>query len=234
MDTEATAQEAYRLMLHEFIAPALRELGFRRPSPNTFRCATATHAAEVGFGKSRHSTRREVTFSVVLVAYDIGTDRLYWDQTLNGLAHRISDWRIKAEAPVKPVADSFLRAFRGYGWPAIQAALDNPGYPPDPGMRWARAFSTASPEGRAAMWRARSGLYQPWRRNDPFVLLDILENHPEAGERESAARRLIRWASTEQVSQALRAAAAEDEGVRVRWAARYALRLAAPETRQNG
>lgn len=37
---------------------------------------------------------------------------------------------------------------------------------------------------------------------------------------------MIPWASTEQVSQALRAAAAEDEDVRVRWAARYALRLA--------
>jgi len=231
----ATAQDAYRLMLREHIAPALRELGFRRvPSATAFRCATATHAAEVWFAKSRYSTRQEVIFSAALTARDIKSDRLYWDYTLDGLAHLRHDWRIEAGAAGGPVASRVLRAFRGYGWPAIQAALDDPGYPPDPGVRWARTFPKfpPGPEGDAAMWRARSGLYETskWRRNDPFALLEILEKDPSAGEREFAARRLIPLASTEEVGQALRSAATEDEDVRVRWAARYALRLADRET----
>jgi hypothetical protein len=231
----ATAQEAYRLMLREHIAPALRELEFRWvPSATAFRYATEAHAAEVWFTKSRYSTRREVIFSVGLVARDIDTDRLYWDYTLNGLAHHRGSWRIEAGTAGGPVASSVLRAFRGYGWPAIQAALDNPGYPPDPAVRWARTFPTfsATPEGNATMWRARSELYHTsqWRRNDPFAMLEILEKDPNAGEREDVAGRLIPWASTAEVSQALRSAAAEDEDVRVRWAARYALRLADQET----
>jgi hypothetical protein len=57
---DATAQDAYRLMLRAHIAPALRELGFwRGPSSGAFRYETATHAAEVRFRKSRGSTRRE-------------------------------------------------------------------------------------------------------------------------------------------------------------------------------
>lgn len=58
MDTGATAQDAYRLMLRQYIAPALRELGFRRgPSLGAFRYETATQAAEVRFKKSRGSTK---------------------------------------------------------------------------------------------------------------------------------------------------------------------------------
>jgi hypothetical protein len=230
----AAPLEAYRLMLREHIEPALRELGFRRvPTTTAFRCATATHAAGVWFAKSRYSTRQEVIFSAALTARDINTDRLYWEYTLNGLAHLGHDWRIEAGAEGGPVASRVLQAFRGYGWPAIQAALDSPGYPPDPAVHWARTFPKfpPGPDGDAAMWRARSGLYETskWRRNDPFALLEILEKDPSAGEREFAARRLIPWASTEEVSQALRSAAAEDEDVRVRWAARYALRLADQE-----
>ncbi len=232
-----TAQDAYRLMLREHIAPALRELGFRRgPSAGAFRCETAAHAAEVRFMKSRGSTKQQVDFSVYLHAVDIKTEWVYWSWPLTGLA-QCHGWGIEAGAPAGPVAGRVLRAFRSYGWPAIQAALDDPGHPPDPAVHWARTFprlpqGPLSPEEQAAIWRERSRVYHTarWRRNDPLALLEILEKDPVAGERESAARRLIPWASTEEVSQALRFAAAQDEDVGVRWAARYALRLAAQET----
>jgi hypothetical protein len=43
VDTGATAQDAYRLMLRQYIAPALRGLGFRRgPSLGAFRYETAS------------------------------------------------------------------------------------------------------------------------------------------------------------------------------------------------
>lgn len=85
---EATAQDGYRLMLREFIAPALRELGFRRgPSPGAFRYETATHAAEARFRKSRYSSKQRVNFWVDLHASDTKTEWVYWDRTLDGLAH---------------------------------------------------------------------------------------------------------------------------------------------------
>src|SRR5215470_3991926 len=49
-------------------------------------------------------------------------------------------WALEAGEPAEPVASEVLRVFHGYGWPAIQAALDNPGYPRDPAVRWARTF----------------------------------------------------------------------------------------------
>ena len=117
------------------------------------------------------------------------------------------------------------------------ATLHNPGYPPDPGVRWARAFPIfpPSPEGNAVLWRARSGPYQTskWRRNDPFALLDILEKD-QALASGNRPRRLIPRASTEEISQVLRSAAAEDEDEVVRWAARYALRLTWPSRNIRG
>jgi hypothetical protein len=75
---EATAQSAYRVMLREYIAPTLRELGFRRgPSLGAFRCETATHAAEVRFRKSRGSTRQHVDFWVDMHASDTRTEFVY-------------------------------------------------------------------------------------------------------------------------------------------------------------
>jgi hypothetical protein len=132
-----TAQDAYRRMLREHIAPALRELGFKRgPSLGAFRYETATHAAEVRFRKSRYSTRQEVDFWVDLHASWIKTEWVYWDRTLDALAPEpLSRWEVTAAAPVEPVASEVLRVFRSYGWPAIQAALDNPGYPRDPAIQ---------------------------------------------------------------------------------------------------
>lgn len=128
-----TAQAAYRLMLREYIAPALRELGFQRgPSPGAFRYETATHAAEVRFRKSRYSTKQEVDFWADMHASDIKTEFVYWDWDLRSLAEELlSAWTLKAGVSVEPVAREVLRVFSRYGWPAIQAALDNPGYPRD-------------------------------------------------------------------------------------------------------
>ena len=62
------------------------------------------------------------------------------------------------------------------------------------------------------------------------ALLARLETDPSPSIRQGAAWYLLRTADEERSSQALRAAAAEDEDVEVRWIARYALRLAQGET----
>jgi hypothetical protein len=237
VDREATAQDAYRLMLRRHIAPALRDLGFRRgPSLGAFRCETATHAAEVRFRKSRGSTRQEVDFWVDMHASDIKTEWVYWDWELRSLAPELLDlWIIRAGGPVEPVASEVLRVFRSYGWPAIQAALDNPGYPQDPTVRWLRTFPKIPRGPRfddevAAEQRSRAELEQVMERadSDPHAfqgLLARLETDPDPAIRRGAAWWLLDRGSEERSRQALRAAAAEDENVEVRWIARYALRL---------
>jgi hypothetical protein len=142
VNVAATAQEAYRRMLREYVAPAMRELGFRRgPSLGAFRLETAAHACEVRFIKWRGSTTQEVRFWADLHASALKTEFVYWKWQLHSLAHEpLIGWMLEAGEPVEPVASDVLRVFRGYGWPAIQAALDNPGYPRDPSVQWARTF----------------------------------------------------------------------------------------------
>jgi hypothetical protein len=231
-----TAQDAYRRMLREHIAPVLRDLGFKRgPSLGAFRYETATHAAEARFRKSRYGTRQEVDFWVDLHASWIKTEWVYWDWTLRALAPELlSRWEVTAAAPVGPVAGEVLRVFRSCGWPAIQAALDNPGYPRDPAVRWPRTFPKRPPgqfpDEAEADRQAQEELEEIMIRagTDPRafqVLLARLETDPNPSIRQGVAWYLLRTAHEERSSQALRAALAEDEDVEVRWIARYALRL---------
>ena len=138
-----TAQDVYRRMLREHIAPELRELGFKRgPSLGAFRYESATHAAEVRFRKSRYSTRKGMDFWVDLHASWIKTEWVYWDWTLRALAPEpLSRWEVTAGAPADLVASEVLCVFRSHGWPAIQAALDNPGYTRDPAVRWIARYA---------------------------------------------------------------------------------------------
>jgi hypothetical protein len=53
-------------------------------------------------------------------------------------------WTVLADSSVEPVAAKFLAAVRSYGLPAIWAALDEPGFPPDQAIRWARTFPPGS------------------------------------------------------------------------------------------
>ena len=64
-------------------------------------------------------------------------------------------------------------------------------------------------------------------------LLDRLEHDPSPAVRSAAARSLTPLAGRPHVRTAFQAAAADDEDIDVRWAARYALRLADPATQPN-
>ena len=242
MDAAATTQDAYRRMLREYIAPALRTPGFRRgPSPGAFRRETAAHACEVRFIKSRGSTPQYVQFWADLHTSDLKTEFVYWKRTLASLAPEpLIGWALKAGEPVEPVASEVLRVFHGYGWPAIQAALDNPGYPRDPAVRWARTFPKI-PRGplfddevaaERQSWQALDeAMAQADRNSRAFqAVLTLLETDPHPGIRHAAAWFLLQRVGEERSRQALRAAATEDEDAQVRWAARYAFRLAERQT----
>jgi hypothetical protein len=242
VNAAATAQEAYRRMLREYIAPPLRELGFRRgPSLGAFRLETAAHACEVRFKKSRGSTAQQVSFWADLHTSDLKTEFVYWKWPLQSLAPELLiGWTLEAGRPAEPVAGEVLRVFRSYGWPAIQAALDNPGYPPDRSVRWARTFpkiplGRASDDEIAAERRSWRALEEAVRRadSDPRAfqaVLTRLETDPHPAIRHAAAWWLLQRVGEERARQALQAAATEDENVQVRWVARYAFRLAERQT----
>jgi len=151
----ATAQDAYRLMLRAYIAPALRELGFRRgPSPGAFRYETATHAAEVRFRKSRGSTRQEVNFWTDMHTSDITTEWVYWERNLHSLANSLGElawpWEVSSGGPVEPVAGEVLRVSRDPG------RAGQPRLPERPHGPVATDVSEDSP-GAAVRRRDRSG-----------------------------------------------------------------------------
>lgn len=87
-----------------------------------------------------------MNFTIHLSAAHTPTNSVYWTHNLLGLipANRDPWWTVSATDTAAPAAARFLRAVRDYGWPALLAAIDDPGFPPDPTDRWARTFPPAS------------------------------------------------------------------------------------------
>lgn len=251
-----TAQELYRQMLSELITPALRQMGMRG-TRGSYRYTAGDYTGVMATQKSRHSSKQKVDFTVNLVAGYDPTMKGYWDSRLDSLVPgRSSWWTVETGHPIGPVAEDLLTAFRGYGWPALLAALDSPGYPPDPAPRWARTFPRETgPVIRRDVpppWALSGGdqeidgiLRTDIRDPDPAVrvtaaeiLLDRAPGDPrtqaafltslatdtDARVRQLTAAGLTPWATDEKVRRELQAAAAEDEDLYVRWAARYAIK----------
>lgn len=70
------------------------------------------------------------------------TGRVYWEKELHWLDPGVTagGWTVEVGRPLEEAADSLLKSIRSYGLPAMQAAMDSPGYPPDPQAEWPRAF----------------------------------------------------------------------------------------------
>jgi hypothetical protein len=245
-----TGQQAFKRMLRDLITPALRELGIRGPGGY----ASGDYSGFLDFQKSRHNTKDEVEFTINLGAAYTPTGDGYWHERIGAVmpARRDTWWTLQTGQPIETVAAEVLAAIRSYGWPAIQAALDSPGFPPDPDFRWPRSFQP----------QPSSALLPPWpddpQDQDPFTeitdphpnlrlaaaeiivefhladprakrqLLTCLATDPNAGIRVLAGRALATWAGQPDVLAELQAAAAQDEDLRVRWACRYVIRLAPP------
>ena len=140
---DRTAQQAFEHLIRDLIAPALRELGFAGRGPRTFRLRRGEYQAVLWTRKSMASTRRQVRFWVHLSAVHVPTKAAYWTSELPFLVpgHDTSGvLTISAGQPAEPVAGHLMDMFRAWGWPALQAAVDAPGYPPDPSAAWAQTF----------------------------------------------------------------------------------------------
>src|SRR5215472_2036128 len=141
---ETTAQAVFTHLMRDLVAPAMRELGFTGTGSRGFAYRSGDYEGGFWTQKSRHSTREEVYFWVHLIAVHVPTNSPYWENQLHALIpgdDHLSQWTVRADSPAEPVADHLLNVFRHYGWPAILAALDSPGYPPDPQTVWPRSFT---------------------------------------------------------------------------------------------
>ena len=83
-------------------------------------------------------------FTVNLEAIHAPPGTAYRDARLPRLIHnrRRTWWTVETGHPIELVAEDMLADFRDYGWPAILAAVDSPGFQPDP----TTSRATSSPE----------------------------------------------------------------------------------------
>jgi hypothetical protein len=268
------ARQLYLEMMSEVVAPALAEFGFVRRG-REFRYRTGDYLAKMQPTPLRRNPPGEYGFGVDLgISFVPEGPPWFWHDRLQALAPRARDrvgddsghlarWTVEVGRPAAPVAEDLLAAFRGKGWPAIQALLDDPGYPPDQSRTWARTLAPI--RGRAGWAAVRRRLEEAvsvvatvnpsfdkqfaylsdqepgtrrhaiddltnWAADDPrteLAVLNRLAEDPDPEVRRTAALRLAGRATGDAVREALEYAAAEDEDLNVRWAARYALKLAA-------
>jgi HEAT repeats len=182
-----TAQAAFARLMSDLVAPALHELEFTGKGPRRFAYRSGDYLASFATQRSRYSTRDEVQFWVHLTAVHRPTNSTYWTKQLQGLVPgSFYHWTVRADRPVEPVAEHLLGVFGRYGWPAIQAALDSPGYPPDPAITWPRSFAAQpSPAARGATSPNLGGLTWALRRtgerDDLFAALGDPDEHVRAG-----------------------------------------------------
>jgi len=191
------ARQLYLQMMSEIVAPRLAQFGFVTRG-REFHYRSGDYLATVHPRPLRRNPPGEYGFEVELyVSFVPEGPPNFWYDKLRPAERRpgyLADWTVEVGRPTGPLPEDLLATFRGYGWPAIQTLLDDPGYPPDPSRRWARSFAPI---------RGRAGWAAVRRRLEQAV----------------SAVPLVR--------EALQSAAAEDEDLNVRWAARFALRLAA-------
>lgn len=141
-----TAQDAFRRLMRGHIGPGLREFGFTGSASRGYRYVTGDRTAAFGIQRNRYNTREEAEFWVHLSAVRDGGPPQHWEHSLQGLLPDPAHWAVTADGPLEPVAGAVLRAFRDYGWPAIQAAVDSLADPPGPPPgRWPRTFQVTPP-----------------------------------------------------------------------------------------
>jgi HEAT repeats len=168
-DGISPARQQYLQIMSEVVAPRLAEFGFVRRG-REFRYRSGDYLATVQPRPLRRNPPGEYGFEVDLgVSFVPEGPPWFWHDRLQALAPRagkrggegagdLTRWTVEVGRPTEPVAEDLLAAFSDYGWPAIRALMDDPGYPPDPSRRWARSFAPI--RGRAGWAATRRGLEQ--------------------------------------------------------------------------
>jgi len=140
MATDGTAQDLFKQLMRDLVTPQMRAMGFGGGYTRTFWLRNGDYESNLYTQKNRYSTRAEVDFWIHLHAVHEPTGQVYWTKQLHSLVPGVNDWTVEVGSPLEPVAEAVLDAIRRYGLPAMQAAMDSPGYPPDPDHEWPRTF----------------------------------------------------------------------------------------------
>jgi hypothetical protein len=140
-----TAQDLFRHLMRDLITPALLAMGLRGGYSGSFWIEHGDYGRSSWTKKDRYSTKTEVDFWIHLDAVHGPTRRNYWRKDLDWLTpdKAVGRWTVEIGSPLQPVAESVLDAIRRYGLPAMQAALDSPGFPPTPVMNGHACFPAA-------------------------------------------------------------------------------------------
>ena len=246
-------QQAYEHVMHDRVAPALRELGFTGKL-RTFKYRRGAAEGTVEWQKDARAIRAQRLLFTANVTYWCGAGRI---ADLMPVPATDTWWNLTSGEPTDPVAESVVSALRRYALPAILAGLDDQERQPAPDMQWAGAdaslfepdeggadpsasfvrptgspfdetfadFTSHMPNHRLQAAEHVALCAQSNPRAMP-ALLDRLERDPNPKVRKLIASRVLPLlAHDPQVRSALHVTAAGDADTGVRWAARYALRL---------
>lgn len=151
--THATAQDVFKAMLRQEIAPALRALGFKG-SGNRYEMSRDEYRIQIQLQRSKWSTRDSVQFDANLSVIHPATMALFNEQNqsarqqgkamegsgsfhsrLNTLSRRNTHgfpWIIRANEPTEPVAHDFIEAIRRDFLPVIEEEVHRPLRRPTP------------------------------------------------------------------------------------------------------
>ena len=239
----------------------MKALGFTGTT-REFRLRESTYEARMTVQKSRWNSREDVEFTFNLSVTHEPTGKTFWGTRIGDLLPEMVDtwWRVSSNSSSASTAEAVVRALTEFGWPAIQAVLESPGFPADPDERWKRSFPSLygddnQPGGppnnpsaiEARSWSAEETIGKlhdanvfvrilalgevrnrettTWNSATKDEVRQCLEHDPHPHVRRNAARVLGLMTGNGTTTDALRAAAREDEDLYVRWSARYALAL---------
>jgi hypothetical protein len=146
VQSDTTAQEAFRGMLRDLIAPALREMGLKG-SGQHYRLDLPEYWVQIGFQKSRSSTADQIKFTVNLSVInkeewaDVRARRSWlperpspnehppiarsprsWADRIGAVIppHQDVWWQLHVSEPVDRVADEVISAIREYALPEMK------------------------------------------------------------------------------------------------------------------
>jgi hypothetical protein len=249
------APEAFTRFLRIELAPALRQLGFKGSGANfrldrgDFRGGLQFQKSQ---HNTRALVKFTINLSA---AHQPTKQGYWGDRIGFLLPERTDLWwRLPAGADTDDLLIDVLDAIRDYGLVALEVVLADPEFPPDPDRRWSRQFgvdpvnqtrtlsrnivptvfdlewtisSLSDPDfGRRALSLSYLVDYAPDDPRTVPALVACLEGEPRTHTREIASRQLAFVPSDPGVViPALQATASEDENLRVRLSARYALAL---------
>jgi hypothetical protein len=172
------ARQLYLQMMDQIVVPQLADLGFSH-SGRDFKHRRGDYLATIQLHTMNRNWPGQFHFEVRLgVSYGQECPHWFWREALahldpgpnenplpgpDGEARR--RWTLYVGRPASPVAANLLAAIGGYGLPAIEAVLADPGYPEEPDRRWARTFQPV--HGRAAWAAVRADLDAAMQKAQP-------------------------------------------------------------------